>query len=84
MSNKRKLRRPKGNLFTRQAIKVARLNKQAFAESRKEQPSKLAAATANICRCGRSFARGFKWCCVACSREQGHHTVHCNKRNAAA
>jgi hypothetical protein len=82
VSNMPKLRPAKGNSFTRMAIKIARRNKQATAIRRKAQLSKLAAATANICRCGRPFAKGFKWCCVACSREPGVHTTHCNKRSA--
>jgi hypothetical protein len=83
MSNKRKLRPAAGNAFLRRAIKIARRSRQETAINRNAQLSKLAEATANICRCGRSFAKGFKWCCVACSREQGKHTTHCNKRNVA-
>jgi hypothetical protein len=80
VSNRRKLRgRPKGDLKTRAAIKVARRVRQANAIRRK-----VMLLAANTCRCGRPFAKGFKWCCVACSREQGVHTAHCNKRNTAS
>jgi hypothetical protein len=77
VSNRRKGRMPKGDLKTRAAIKVARRVRQVNAIRRKAML--LAAST---CRCGRPFSRGFKWCCVACSREQGVHTAHCNKRNS--